>query len=192
MALTFFTFKKRDHINVFAQSQLALSKSIFLFSLIFSPGGKRHKNEIVQDISYFAFTSFAKPGWELMHFRWRPDLSMFQYQDLMIAPSQPPLKVYLIWVSTTDYLTENLLFADSRHNLPSSKSLCYIPVGFCLVCVWHVHSILVALIFMYLVVLKNVQFVHTYFWVCILPCLEGTVSVICEFCVWYSDFCIAK
>ena len=62
MALTFFTFKKRDHINVFAQSQLALSKSIFLFSLIFSPGGKRHKNEIVQDISYFAFTSFAKPG----------------------------------------------------------------------------------------------------------------------------------
>ena len=87
--IDFFYLQKRDHINVFAQSQLALSKSIFLFSLIFSPGGKRHKNEIVQDISYFAFTSFAKPGWELMHFRWRPDLSMFQYQDLMIALPTP-------------------------------------------------------------------------------------------------------
>ena len=61
MALTFFTFKKGITLMSLRRVNLLCLNQFFLFSLIFSPGGKRHKNEIVQDISYFALTSFAKP-----------------------------------------------------------------------------------------------------------------------------------
>ena len=110
---------------------------------------------------------------------------MFQYQDLMIA-LPTPLEGLLIWVGTTDYLTENL--DSSVHWQPAQPSkqqifllhtCCRILLGLFLTCPiysrgthFHVSGSF-----------KNVQFVRTYFLVCILPCLEGTVAVICEYCV---------
>ena len=61
MALTFFTFKKGITLMSLRRVNLLCLNQIFYF-LLFVAQGVREKNEIVQDISYFALTSFAKPA----------------------------------------------------------------------------------------------------------------------------------